>query len=410
MSFFKHSPESSKDAFILLSILLFFFSAQASLTIYIDALYLKDAILSTPAFADMKLWEDPERLVGMLYTFASLITLFALVSAPRTLRRFGNYRWTLAVLILHVLALLGLGLFDSAWFIIPLFVLEAALVSVLYFNFDVFLERYSKDENTGMIRGIMITIGSIAWLLPPFFSGMIIERWGFPLVYLTGAAIILPAIFIMMRYFSDFKDLVYDDAPLLMTKEDTRKHPNISRILWVNFFLQFFYAWMIIYAPIYFHDHIGISYAEFGLILTVALSAFVLFPSPLGWLADKVLGEKELLLCGFFLMGLTSLAIPFLSAASLALWWWALLLFVGRTGASIVETMTETYFFKQIDGHNASLIGYFRRSRPMAFIVAPLIASLLLSFGVIELQSLFTILGFVMLAGMAFTLRIKDTR
>ncbi len=88
---------------------------------------------------------------------------------------------------------------------------------------------------------------------------------------------------------------------------------------------------------------------------------------------------------------------------------WGALLFVGRMGAATVETMSEVYFFKHVDAHNASLVGYFRRARPLAFIIAPLLASVLLGFHLLKFGDLFYVLGFIMLFAFYFTLRLKDT-
>jgi MFS family permease len=411
MSFLKSNiPLSSKTAFIALSALTFFFSAQVSLTIYIDSSFLKDAIEHTPSMAQMKLWSDPEHLVGAIYTLASLVTLLGLLYAPRVLRRVGNYRWTLSVIIIYTTMLFGLALFSSAWLIIPIFIFASAMTSVLYFNIDVFLERYSKDADTGSIRGLFLMIGSIAWLLPPLLAGRIIDTMGFSVVYLSGAILMLPALFIMMRYFSNFPDLSYDDAPLVMSKAQSRAHPDIHNILITNFFLHFFYAWMVIYTPLYLHNHVGFSYQQIGLMLTSALLAFVLFPYPAGRIADKWLGEKELLVFGFLLMAITSAIVPLLAGAGAVFSLWVLVLFFGRMGASIVETMTEAYFFKKIDGHDAGLIGYFRRSRPLAFIVAPVLASILLEFNIVAIEGLFTVLAGIMLFAIYFPLRLVDTK
>lgn len=404
------TPLSAKHAFIILSILMFFFSAQVSLDMYVDSSYLKSTILTTPGFADTHAWMNPDNVIGALYTVASFITLLGLILAPRILRRFGNYKWTLSILIVHMLLLLGLAFSKTAWLVIPLFMVESALTSILYFNFDVFLEHYSKDENTGVIRGIFIAISSIAWFTPPFFAGIIVDHYGFSLIYLTGALLIIPTVIIMVLYMSGFKDMSYDARTIALSPSEEKRKPDVARILWVQFFLQFFYAWMIIYAPIYFHDVVGVSYQDFGMIMAIALTAFVIFPTPQGWLADKLLGEKEMLVIGFFLMGISCVAIPYLASFHLGLWWWAALLFVGRTGASTVETMAEVYFFKQIDGHNASYIGSFRRTRPLAFIVAPLLATALLQFEAIELGGLFVLLGFIMLIALYFPIGLKDTK
>jgi MFS family permease len=397
-------------AFIALSILMFFFSAQVSLTIYIDSSYLKHVIEQTPSLMSMKIWDEPENAVGGIYAIGSLITLLALLYAPRVMKRAGNYRWTLTVLILHVLILIGLALFNTGLLIIPLFVVEAAIISVLYFNLDIFLERYSKDSETGTIRGLFLMIGSIAWCLPPLLAGNIIDNSGFSLVYLSGAALMIPAIFILIRYFSDFQDLAYDDTSLFFSRELAKKYPDVGRILASNYLMHFFYSWMIIYTPLYLHNHLGFSYSEIGLLLSVVLTAFIIFPYPAGWIADKLLGEKELLVFGFLSMAVTTAMIPTLGSSEASFFLWAVVLFLGRMGASTVETMNETYFFKQIDGHNAGLMGYFRRSRPLAFLSAPLLASLLLGFEIVPIQGLFYVLAAIMCVAIYFPLRLKDTK
>lgn len=411
MNIFKRAtPLSAKTAFIALSMLMFFFSAQVSLTIYVDSSYIQHSISGTPSLSSMKVWSEPENTVGTLYTFASLITLLALFYAPRVLRKHGNYRWTLSLLILHIILLLGLAMFDSAWLIIPLFVIEAALISTLYFNFDVFLERYSSNEKTGVVRGLFMVISSSAWLFPPLFAGQIVDQYGFQLVYLLGAMIMVPTVFIIMYWFNDFQDLPYEDVPKLISLDTKLVRSDIKNILIVNFFLQFFYSWMIIYFPLYLHDRLGVSFADIGLIMTFALSAFTIFPYPLGWLADKLIGEKELLVTGFLIMAGTSALIPILSGAKVGLLVWAILLFVGRGGAATVESMSETYFFKKINGRQAGLIGHFRRSRPMAFIAAPILASILLQFGVVTMVQLFSVLAGIMLIAVYFPLRLVDTK
>lgn len=410
MKGFKRSIKSSRDAFIILSVLTFFFSAQVALTIYVDSSFLKDTIVKTPSLSQTNIWSDPEHMVGAVYTFASLLTILGLLYSTRILRKIGNYRWTLTLFILHALLLLGLSIFENGWFILPMFMIESALISILYFNFDIFLERYSSDKDTGVIRGAFITIGSIAWLLPPMIAGHIVEKSGYSPLYFSGAILIIPIIILLMRYLSDFQDMEYDDAPLLPTKKIVQENPNIWYGLASSLSLQFFYAWMIIYMPILLHDHIGFSWNDIGLMLTCALTAFVIFPSPAGWLADKWIGEKELLVIGFLIMGLSSLVIPIFAVATTSFTAWALLLFVGRTGASLVDSMNEVYFFKQIDGHNAGLIGYYRRMRPLALIGAPMLASMLLEFEWFGIADLFTILGFMMFAAIYFPVKLKDTK
>lgn len=406
---FHRHLKSDRQAFIVLSILMALFSAAVSLTIYIDSSFLTETIAQS-ALAAMPLGDDPDRVVGALYTLSSLFTIIILLYAPSFLRRFGNYRFTVSILGLHTLLLLGLAISDSAWFVIPMFIVENAFVSVLYYNFDIFIERYSREEDTGTIRGALLSVGSLAWLLPPMAAGYIAEHYGYAHVYLVAAGVIVPMIFLLSRYLADYKDMVYDDAGHREARAHLARSPNIRHILSVNFLMHCFYALMIIYAPLYLHNTVGLSVAEVGIVLTIALSAFIIFPYPTGRIADRWLGEKELLAAGFVLMAVTTGMIPFLEGMGESIFGWGALLFIGRIGASTVETMSETYFFKQVDGQNAALIGYFRRTRPMAFIAAPLFASILLEFEILELAEIFLVLAALMIVALRFVLALEDTK
>jgi MFS family permease len=404
---FRRPIASTQHAFIVLSAIVFILSSVVSSTIYIESSYIRDAILHTEALVGLT--ADPDRLVGIAYTLASLVTLYALITAPRRLRRFGDYRFTLSLMMLLVLVLFGLALGGSAFLVIPLFIIQTTLVSILFYNLDLFLEHYARSENMGVIRGRYATMSALAFLLPPLAAGLLVERFGFELVYLIAAFLLFPALFLLVRYLSDFKDLEYEHVALLEPLSVFRTQPDLGRISLARFFLHFFYVWMIVYTPLYFHNHLGIGYGQIGLMLTIALTTFVLIPSPAGWLADKVLGEKELIVLGFILMGSASFAIPFAATSLHPVLFLGALLFLGRTGAALVDTLTDVYFFKEVDGKSASLISYYRSISPLASMIAPLLASILLFGHTIELSGLFTILGVIMLCATYFPLRIKDT-
>ncbi len=90
--------------------------------------------------------------------------------------------------------------------------------------------------------------------------------------------------------------------------------------------------------------------------------------------------------------------------------WWDSILFVTRIGASIIEVMCDTYFFKKVDSLNANIISFFRMSNPIAYIVAPLFAVIMLNFFSLELQYLFLALGLIMFIGLKFSLSLEDTK
>ena len=87
---------------------------------------------------------------------------------------------------------------------------------------------------------------------------------------------------------------------------------------------------------------------------------------------------------------------------------WALALFATRVGASLIEIMTESYFFKKIDSGDTNILSMYRNNRSIAYTIAPVFASGFLYF--FDLKYLFFVLGFIMLLGLRYSLTIKDTK
>ena len=193
---------------------------------------------------------------------------------------------------------------------------------------------------------------------------------------------------------------------LLRTLLQVFKNRDIRSIFVTQFLLRFFYSWMVIYTPIYLYQHIGFNWSTIGVIFFIMILPFVLLEIPLGRIADKVLGEKEILTVGFIIIAIFCALIGFTESINPA--WWAFLLFGTRVGASSVEIMSETYFFKLIDGEDTNLISVFRDMRPLAYIIAPLVTSISLFF--VDLQQTFIILAVIVLSGVIFSLAIKDTK
>jgi MFS family permease len=86
---------------------------------------------------------------------------------------------------------------------------------------------------------------------------------------------------------------------------------------------------------------------------------------------------------------------------------WAGLLFLSRVGASLTDVSSETYFFKKAQGRD-ELIGIYKIGTPLAFMIGPLIGSLVIT--IFPFNYVFVILGIILLAGVYLASRLKDTR
>ena len=170
--------------------------------------------------------------------------------------------------------------------------------------------------------------------------------------------------------------------------------------------MRFYFAWMVVYLPIYLHGTIGFSWPEIGVVLFIMLLPYILIEWPAGMLADSWLGEKELLAAGFVITALSTAAMVFLEAPSIFLW--GVVLFVTRVGTALIESMTETYFFIHVDGDDTDMMSLFRMLRPMAYVLGPLTATAILAFT--SLTNLWLILAVVMCYGLVHVRAIVDTR
>ena len=370
----------------------FFFTLHAAIPVYVNSSFLSTLI--------------SKNYIGLIYTGSALLTMAALILIPKLLRLVGDYFTTLLFIVLEIAALIGMAVVGSAGVIIALFVASSVLITLISFDFDLIVEGFSKNASTGSIRGLYLTSANVAWVIAPALAALLLVGGEYWRVYLAAAAIFIPGLFIFAGKLEHFKDPLYRTVHFKKTLLTAWQSKDLRYIFGISFLLQFFFTLMVIYTPIYLHEHVGFSWSELGPIFSIMLLPFLLLEAPLGRVADKILGEKELLVAGFVIMALATGALYFFTAHSFALF--AAILFMTRVGAAMVEVMTETYFFKKVNAGDAALVGLNRTVRPFAGVIGPLVATALLAF--ISLPSLFLFLSGCMLVGIPLAFALKDTK
>lgn len=347
-----------------------------------------------------------EGKVGLVYAVASVINFSFLLMAPKIDSIFGNRNLISIFSLVACLSVLALVNTTHAIYAIPLFVLYLSSITIIMFSLDIFVETFSKNEDTGHTRGFFLTVINLAWVLSPMLSGFLITKGGYrEIIPFTATALLLVS-FIFSHFMNAFKDPVYEERNPKETIRKIKSDKDLALTIFLQFLLQLFFSIMVIYAPIYLRDHIGLSWQMIGGIFTIMLLPFALFEIPYGIIADKWLGEKEIMVAGFFIMALSAFFVPHITAAIFIPW--AVLLFVSRVGASAVEVMSETYYFKKISAGDAGLISAFRSVVPLAYIIGPLVASLVIS--TMEISYIFYILSGIMIIGAVTTFFIHDTK
>jgi MFS family permease len=348
--------------------------------------------------------------IGTLYIIGSALTVISFLTISRVLNDVGNYQLTLGLAIAEVAVLLGMTVSSDMRLVIPLFIAHHAIVPLLLFNLDVFMEGIigHKESHTGSKRGLLLTVMSIAGAVAPLIAGFLVGD-GTPrffLAYIASALLMLPFMWVIVKNLKHFSDPAYRRIDVLSSFRYFWTHRDLRFVFGAHFLLQLFFAWMGIYTPLYLATIIGFGWNEIGLIIFVALLAYVVLEFPIGEVADRYIGEKEMMATGFLIVAISTVWLGFISTSALVPW--MVTMFLTRVGASLVETTSESYFFKHTEGSDANIIGFFRITRPLAYIAGAGIGSLaLLSF---SFAGLFIFLGLLMLLGIPLALLLHDTK
>jgi predicted MFS family arabinose efflux permease len=223
---------------------------------------------------------------------------------------------------------------------------------------------------------------------------------------MASAVSLIPIIAILLWYFKDFKDPPYTNINVLQAMRGFWIKKDIRAVFIVHFVLQMFFMCMVVFAPLYLVKHIGLSWVEMGIILFFAQLAYALFEYPIGIIADKYIGEKEMMSLGLMILAISTAWISFVTVPSVVIW--SIVMFVVRIGASFVEVTTEVHFFKQASSTDAQIISFFRVTRPLAYVAGAAVASLTLLY--LPFNLLFVVFAFMMIPAMFITLDIEDSK
>ncbi|OHB25158.1 MAG: hypothetical protein A2542_02615 [Parcubacteria group bacterium RIFOXYD2_FULL_52_8] len=347
----------------------------------------------------------PGESIGLLFSIAAICCVIGLSLLARLLREEGQLLLTRLVAGITIISSFGLSFATSVTGVVVSFIFYTVFQLMLWVLLDVYLRHASTTKGTGNIRGHYLMVGAIAFACSPFLVGWLVNDFGYRPIFFASSLLLLPLFFVITKRIGAVDARHLPSTRLLGGLFRAWRNKNVLAIMCTNFLLEFFYSWMVIYTPIYLHSYLHMDWSVIGIIFSVMLLPFVLFELPLGKLADTRFGEQEILIIGIAILSASTLSLSFLATTSVVVWGSAL--FLTRTGASFVEVMNETYFFKHVKDTDADIISLYRTMRPFAYIVGPLAATLVL--GYLPMQYLFLVLGLGMLIGIIPAARLRDT-
>lgn len=347
--------------------------------------------------------------VGVLHAAGALGAIGIFLYFPKLLARFGNVLVGGVAMLICVVLLLSLAFGGHPLIIIPTLALFLAINPLLYLVIDVFSETLigKSEGDTGRKRGLTLSLMSAAAVLAPLSMGYLMGSGAdYTQLFFASAGVGLLFIALLVGIFRRFYDPVYVTPPVKPLLKMAWSDKNIATVISAHFLLQLFFAWIIIYVPLYLFSELLFTWQEISVIISAGLLAYVVFEYPIGIVADKYLGEQEMMSIGFLILAITTASIGVVGGGSILAF--MLLMFINRLGASLVEVTTESYFFKQIDGSDASLMSIFRLLRPAANVAGAVLGAFFLAF--LSFELFFIIGGFILTLGVFIPRYLTDTK
>ncbi len=369
----------------------FLFAIPLALTYYINSSFLSSVV--------------GEGYVGIIYTLGSIGSLLALFFVQGLFRKLGGYKFLILITILSTLCFFLLSRLEDPLAISIIFIIGFSLNILISFTLDEFLKIFSENNKVGSVRGIFLIfyhLALISVLLAFFFF---LGKYDFKVIYFLS--FLVTFLFLLVAFFTlkNLPDPKYDKMSTLKFIKSFVQNRNLLRAYGISLLLQIFYAWMIIYTPIYLSIHLGFTWREIGIVFAVMLLPFIFIPYHLGKYADKF-GERKILMLGFTIAALATFSIFFVGKAGIFIW--TLILFMTRIGAASIEVMSDAYFFKHIKPENEEFVGVYRSASPVSYIIGPLVASVIFAFFP-SFNFLYIVLGIIMLFGVYLSSTIRKS-
>jgi len=247
----------------------------------------------------------------------AVLSIIGAINIPSFFARFGNYKVIIALVLAEIISLFSIASTSAPAAALFLFILHQSLLTLIFISLNVFVESVSSDASTGRTRGALLTIINSAILFGPLVAGGFFEDSNFGTIFVLAAVFLIPVLILVAVNFKNYRDPAYTRVAFLETLMGIIRSKDVYRIVTIRFLLEFFYAVMVVYTPIYLNKYIGIPFSDIlGIIMPIALSPFVIFPYVLGGIADKKLGEKEILLLGIVIISVATMSLSFMVSAS----------------------------------------------------------------------------------------------
>lgn len=314
-------------------------------------------------------------MLALIFGSGACISLLLLWKLPTLIQRYGLMATASTLLSINASLLLSISLTVQYNIVLLLFALYISTNASIVYCFDLFIEHYASPHHIGKIRGAYLSLTNGIWIAAAFSVAALIASYGFSFLYRIAAVMVALTATVLSIGVRHFRDVPYTQQAISPWQQ-LLNSSLLRRITAINFMLQLFYVWMVIYGPLFLLRTIGLSWHSMGIAFGIMLIAFAITQYPAGRLADYI-GEKKLLSVALLICGSSTMAFAYFSPR-ISFVGIVVVLFCTRIGAALLEVSCDSYFFKHAKETEVGTVSIYRMITPLAFIIGASFGGLLL--------------------------------
>jgi len=230
----------------------------------------------------------------LFFTLQRVVVMFVIFPVGSLVSKIG-YRWMMIIgLIFLAVKLYFLSITDSLslWPLVPALVFGGVAITAYYLAFHALFLDDNQDTKIGEQMGFLTMIGRATMIFSPLFAGLIVDNYGFSVMFLVATAI-----------------LVFSFIPLLMMKHHKRHVGNYSfdrvvktvsdnpRFSWSLYWWTFTEGIQTFLWPVLLLSVLG-NYTFFGFVGSIVMVANSVSVYHFGKIYDKKNDQKVFLYSG----------------------------------------------------------------------------------------------------------------
>jgi len=248
----------------------------------------------------------------------------------------------------------------------------AGAAAATWVDFTILYTSYYKDNEATSAIGVISFFNGIAQMLAMLMGGLLAEKISVGSTFALGAAVggigLIASLFIVDNFKQNSKKITLKD-----TGEVIRDR-NLIAVSFLAILSQLLtFSTVFGFTPVY-AKAIGASSFDLGLLAVCASLPNALASLWSGKYLSKKYGEKNCVIIGFLLMGITTVTIPFISNIGLLMFTQA----ISGVGRGISFTLLMGLSIKNIAGERrATAMGFFQSIYGLGMFLGPVLVGVL---------------------------------